>query len=113
MTGRKGTLAKVTVAGCCGDGGSAERVGLRHSLKGEPAGFDDHGSRGLGKGQSQPTSRDDNAPKFCEEGGSRRWRTFQLWEDRRSEAIAGEVGGKPSEGGGVRLGTHVFTCSEG
>lgn len=112
VTGRKDTLAKVTVAGCSGDGGSAERVESRHSLKGEPAGFEDHGSRGMGKGQSQSTSWDVGAPMFCEGGGSRRWCTFHLWQDGRSGAIAGEVGRKPSEGGAWRLGTLLFTCSE-
>lgn len=50
VTWRKGTLAKVTGAGWSRSGGSAERGGWRHSLKVESEGFDDHGSREMGKG---------------------------------------------------------------
>lgn len=68
VTGRKGTLAKVTGTGCSGGGGSAERVGSRHNLKVEPAGCGDRGSRERGKGQSAATSREDGAPKFLRGG---------------------------------------------
>lgn len=54
---RKGTLAKVTGPGCSGGGGSAGRVGPGRSLTVEAAGFDDHGSGEMGKGQGQATSR--------------------------------------------------------
>lgn len=69
VTGRKGTLAKVTRDSCSSGGGSAEGVRSRHSLKVEPAGFDDLGTRGRGKGQNQARSREDGAAKFCVGGG--------------------------------------------
>lgn len=54
MTGRKGTLAKVTAAGCSGDGGSAERVGSRHSLEGKPTADLIVSAEGWGKVKAKP-----------------------------------------------------------
>lgn len=83
--------------------GRAERVGSRHSLKVEPAGFDSPGSRAMGKGQSQATSQEDGASKFCEGAGLgvAHFSTLGRWEIRSDNWKGGQ---KTLRGWGLEAG---------